>query len=373
MEYKDIPTKADIERFAALRQPGSVTIYLPTGTVPAEADRARIELKNHLAQAVKKLEEDGIPKQRIAAIQREGEAILEDRDFWRYQSRSLAVFLDGELSETFRLPNRLGSSCDIADRFYVKPLLRTITFPQTALILALAQNSVRLIQVSPQASAATVDVPGLPKDVADAAGVASINGRAPDGRIQGSEGQKVRMREYVQAIERALHPILANSTDPLILAAAEPLIGIFRNVNTYPKLVPETITGNPEDKTDEELAAEARLILDAVYARKAEALKADFEARLAAGTATTDLSDMARAATYGAVESIVVDIDRRVPGTLDEETGAITYADEDEPGNYGVVDEILRRALGSKATVYALRAEEIPGGAPAAAAVRFPV
>lgn len=373
MQYKDIPTRADIERIAALRQPGCVTIYLPTGTVPAEADRARIELKNHLAQAVRRLEEDGIPKARVAAIQREGESILEDRDFWRYQSRSLAVFLDGEVSETFRLPNRLGSSCDIADRFYVKPLLRTVTFPQTAFILALAQNSVRLIRISPQEPATTVDVPGLPKDAASAAGLASINGRTADGRIQGSEGQKVRMLEYVQAIERALHPLLANSTDPLILAAAEPLIGIFRNANTYPKLVQQTITGNPEEKSDEDLAAEARLILDTVYAEKAAKLKADIEARMAAGTASVDLSDIARAATYGAVESLIVDIDRRVPGTLDDETGAIDYADEDAPGNYGVVDEILRRALASKASVYALRSEEIPGGAAAAAAVRFPV
>ena len=39
----------------------------------------------------------GVARARIQSIQTEGERILEDRDFWRYQSRSLAVFLDGEL------------------------------------------------------------------------------------------------------------------------------------------------------------------------------------------------------------------------------------------------------------------------------------
>ncbi|GAA1442999.1 baeRF8 domain-containing protein [Leifsonia poae] len=373
MEYKDIPTKADIERIAAFREPGCVSIYLPTGTVPAEADRARIELKNHLAQAVKHLEDDGIPKTRIAAIAHEGESILEDRDFWRYQSRSLAVFLNGEVSETFRLPNRLGSSCDVSDRFYVKPLLRAVTFPQTALVLALAGNSVRLIRVSPEAPATTVDVPGMPRDVASAVGLSSVSGRTADGRIQGSEGQKVRLLEYVQAIDRALRPMLANSTEPLILAAAEPLIGIFRGANSYQHLVDQVIAGNPEEKTDEELAQAARLVLDAVYAKKIAALKEDFEARIAAGTALVDLSDIARAATYGAVEALIVDIEQRVPGTLDDETGAITLDAEDSPGNYGVVDEILRRSLASKAKIYALRAEDVPGGGVAAAAVRFPV
>ncbi|MFF1877478.1 hypothetical protein [Leifsonia sp. NPDC058230] len=372
MEYKDIPTKADIERISAFKEPGSVSIYLPTGTTPAEADRARIEFKNHLALAVRNLEEHDVPKQRIAAIQREGETILEDRDFWRYQSRSLAVFLNGEVSETFRLPNRLTSSCDVADRFYVKPLLRATTFPQTAFILALAGNSVRLITVSPEAPATIVDVPGLPTDVASVVGKTSVS-RNGEGRIQGSEGQKVRMLEYVQAIDRALHPLLANSTEPLILAAAEPLIGIFRGANSYPHLVDEVITGNPEEKTEEELATAARLVLDKVYAAKIAKLKEDFEARVAAGTALVDLSDIARAATYGAVEILIVDIDQRVPGTIDDETGVVTFADEDEPSNYGVIDEILRRSLASKAKVYALRAEDVPGGGAVAAAVRFPV
>ena len=373
MEYKDIPTKADIERIAGYREPGCVTIYLPTGTTPAEADRARIELKNHLAQALKALEHDGIPRKRIAAVQTEGDALLENREFWRYQSRSLAVFLDSEVSETFRLPNRLGSSCDISDRFYVKPLLRAHAFPQTAFILALSQNAVRLIRATPDRPAEQVEVPGLPRDAAAAAGLASISGRSPDGRLQGSEGQKVRILEYVQAIDRALRPVLANSSDPLILAGAEPSAGIFRGANSYPHLVEETIAGNPDDKTDEELAAAARGVLDRLYEATTAQLREDFEARIAAGTAHTDLSDVARAATYGAVDALILDIDRRVPGTVDEETGAISFADSDTPGNYGVVDEILRRALASKAKVYALRAEDVPGGGAVAAGVRFPV
>lgn len=373
MEYKDIPTKADIEGIAALREPGSVSIYLPTGTTPPEADKARIELKNHLTQAVRSLEATGTDRARIARVQAEGEIILGDRDFWRYQSRSLAVFLDGAFAQTFRLPNKLTSACEVADRFYIKPLLRAITFPQSALILALAQNSVRLIRIDPETPPALVEVEAMPENVPAAVGLPSVSGRAASGRVQGSEGQKVRMLEYVQAIERALHPLLATSTQPLILAAAEPLAGIFRGATDYPRLLRDVIAGNPEDKTEDELATAARGVLDRLYAAKVTALKDDFSARIAAGTALVDLSDIARAATYGAVETLVFDIDRRVPGALDDETGTITYADQGAPGHYGVVDEIIRRALASKAKVYALRAEDVPGGGAAAAAVRFPV
>jgi hypothetical protein len=373
VEYKDIPTKADIERIASLREPGCVSIYLPTGTTPPEADKARIELKNHLALAIKSLEALGLSRARIAAVHAEGESILEDREFWRHQSRSLAVFLNGEVAQTFRLPNRLTSACEVADRFFIKPLLRAVTFPQSALILALAQNSVRLIRIDPEAPPALMEVEGMPKDLATVIGNTSIDGRAAAGRIQGGEGQKVRMLEYVQAIERALHPLLAGSSEPLILAAAEPLIGIFRGASDYPRLVEDVIQGNPEEKSEEELATAARGVLDRLYAAKIDTLKEDFASRIAAGTALVDLSDIARAATYGAVETLVFDIDHRLAGTLDDETGAITYADGDATGDYGVVDEIIRRSLASKAKIYALRSEDVPGGGPVAAAVRFPV
>jgi hypothetical protein len=181
------------------------------------------------------------------------------------------------------------------------------------------------------------------------------------------------MLEYATAVERAVHPILVAEADPLILAAAEPLNGIFRNVSSYQLLVDETIPGSPEEKSEEELASAARLILDKLYATKIAKLKEDFGSRIAAGTAVADLNDVARAATYGGVEILMLDIDGRVPGTVDEATGEVTLADDDSPGSYGVVDEVMRKSLASRAKVYGLQAEDIPGGGPVAAAIRFPL
>jgi hypothetical protein len=174
-------------------------------------------------------------------------------------------------------------------------------------------------------------------------------------------------------VERAVHPILVTAADPLILAAAEPLNGIFRNVSSYQLLVEEAIPGSPEEKSEEELASAARLILDKLYASKVARLKEDFGSRISAGTAVADLNDVARAATYGGVEILILDLDSRVPGTIDEATGEVTLADDDSPGSYGVVDEVLRRSLPSRAKVYGVQAEDVPGGGPVAAAIRFPL
>ena len=50
-----------------------------------------------------------------------------------------------------------------------QPLLRALTFPHVGLVLALAQGSVRLLEVVEGLAPAEVHVPELPRDVASAA------------------------------------------------------------------------------------------------------------------------------------------------------------------------------------------------------------
>jgi len=68
-----------------------------------------------------------------------------------------------------------------------------------------------------------------------------LNSRSPRGRIQGSEGKKVRMGQYVRAVDAALRDLLGGRETPLILAAAPPLDAIFRAACSYPHLAGRTI------------------------------------------------------------------------------------------------------------------------------------
>ena len=88
------------------------------------------------------------------------------------------------------------------------------------------------------------------------------------------------------------------------------------------------------------------------------------------GRTATDVSDLARLSTYGAVDTLLVDIDASVPGSIGDD-GAVTLADADDAVNYGVTDEIARRVLLAGGTVLAVRAEDIPEGGPVAGLLRF--
>ncbi|PXY18385.1 hypothetical protein [Prauserella flavalba] len=369
--HTDIPTRDQLERLIAARDQASVSVYLPTSSLTQQAQAGRIELKNLAAEAARQLEEAGTDRGAAADVREALDDLVEDDDFWAEQARSLAVFASPGSIKMYRLPNRLTSSVEVSDRFFVKPLLRAVTFPQAAFVLALAAGSVRLVEVTRDGPPFTIDVPGLPTDAASAVGKASITDRSPIRRLQGSEGHKVRLRQYARKVDQALRGVLTGLELPLILAAAEPLNAIYRSLNSYPHLADAGITGSPEGSTDAELAAAARTVLDEIYAQELAQVRDHFELRFKHGRAATDLATVARAATYGIVDTLVADIDVKMPGYLHEESGAVTLAEEDDASNYGVVDEIARRVLLAGGRVLAVRADDVPEGGPVAAVFRY--
>ncbi len=92
----------------------------------------------------------------------------------------------------------------MADRFLLKPLMRAITFPNEAFVLAISENDVRLIEVFPDFPPQRLQVPGLPKDAASAVKVSSRNNRTSLRRVMGSEGQKVRLAQYWRMVDAAI-------------------------------------------------------------------------------------------------------------------------------------------------------------------------
>ena len=97
------------------------------------------------------------------------------------------------------------------------------------------------------------------------------------------------------------------------------------------------------------------------------------ETSLNEDSALLDVADVARAATWGAVDTVFVDIDEVVPGSIDEQTGAVQFADSPGPGNYGIVDEIARRVWLSDGTVLAVRRDDIPSQSSVAAILRYAI
>ena len=218
-----------------------------------------------------------------------------------------------------------------------------------------------------------VRVHDLPTSAADAVGRASVNNLTQGTRIANAQGQTVLLRQYARQVDAALRPILGGRETPLILAATEPLGPIFRAVSTYPALASQGISTSPDRLSDSELANGARPVLDRLYADEVDAARALFQTRLGQRRATTDIGEAAHAATKGAVELLLVDIDHVMPGTVDESDGVVSLASTTSAASYDVVDEIAGRAIGTGAKFLGVRRSDVPEGAPLAAILRYPM
>ncbi|MFD4438555.1 hypothetical protein ACFWPK_02105 [Nocardia sp. NPDC058519] len=366
MLHTDIPSRGELKALAAVTDSWCVSIYTPTESDTANPDQNRIAFSNQARRTLDLVTDPGAR----TALQEEFDAVIEDAEFWRYQARTLVVLATPTRIRTYRLPNALSAAETVGDRFYLPRLVRAVTFPQSAFVLALAEGGVRLVEVTPDRPARTVPVEGLPSSAADYAGKASLGDRAPKGRVQGDEGSKMRVRQYARAIDAELRAVLAGRDVPLILAASEPSDSLYRSVSSYDGLLAESIPGNPEHVSDEDLAERSRKILDRHYSTQLAELAELLDKRRGEGRASTDVSDLARAATAGAIDTVLVDIDASVPGTVSPE-GAVVFGDPTDTETPGVLDEITRRVLLTGGDVLAVRAQDMPDGAQIAGILRY--
>lgn len=372
MLHIDLPTTADLRTLAGQRHDATVSLYLATTPLTQHIGEARTRLGQLLKEAETQLEAAGAAKRTIWPISEQVNDLIDDDGFWEHQANGLALLVTPERLLSFRLPTHLTDTVQVSDRFHLKPLMRAVSVPQAALVLALEENRVRLVAVSAEMPPREVRLPDMPRDAAEVAGTANVNSRSASGRIQGSEGQNIRLRQYVRRVDAALRPYLAGREQPLVLAATDPLLSLFRSVSNYPHLSGPAVETSPAQMSETDLAEATRPILDALHAERLAGVRSLFEARENSGRATTDVAGAAHAATMGAVETLMVDIDRVVPGTIDE-TGKVDFAETEGAASYGVIDEIAGRVLMSGGTVLGARADDLPGDTGLAAILRFAV
>ncbi len=372
MYYLDLPSVEEVGNLNLIRSDASISIYLATTPISRETEQTRVTLNNLIKKAIKQLEAAGIEKPRIQLLQQQFDDLLTDTEFWDYQANSLAILATPDSLRTYRLANRLQNIVEVSDRFHLNPLLRAVSFSHAAYILALSENAVRLIQISPDLPAKEIIVPNMPDNAQDATNNVVDKDSSGKSHRPAPHAHHAYLANYVRKINAALRPLHLYSNSPIILAATQPLDTIFRSL-TRLNLLPTSITGNPEHLSAAELALAARPVLDAHYQSLIDDFHRLFIQRTGQKRATTDISDAARLATFGGIEGLLVDIDSVVAGVVNEETGAVSFAGESDAINYGIVDEISCRALRTGAKVMAVRKADIPGGHDLAAITRYPI
>lgn len=370
----DIPTRQDLAELTQHRDPASVTLYLSAAewgsrAVAHATEAAHLALRTAAGAAIAELETGGLPKEGREKLSAHVKDLEQDRDFWGTGARSIAVFVSPEGLRAFRLMNELASGHFTGDRFDVGPMVRAVTFDHTGYVLALTEGNVRLLHLDSSASCRRVELADLPEDASDALTRAPQEGRFDRQRADGTLGPKPEQKRYASLVQKAVLAAIRDADAPLLLAAANDLDPAYRDVNTHPRLLEESITANPASLTDEDLEVRARQILDRHYAQRIADWVEHFGNQRAAGRASSQLSDVARAAAEGRVAELLFDIEAAQEGTIDE-YGVVTLVDEPGPDAYRVVDEVAAQVLRTGGRVRGVRAGDMPDEGWVAAVLR---
>lgn len=378
-------TKEQLADLLAAQEPPCVSLYQPTHRHHPENQQDPIRYRNLLAEMEKSLREKYATRQ-VREVVEKFQSLVHDGHFWNYRSDGLAVFGSPEKFEVFELQRPVKELVDVADNFHAKPLLRILQSADRYQILGLTAREAKLYEGNRDAldPVELADVPSSITEVlgdqrnpnsqlvrshgmpAGASGAAVHHGHgSPTDR---SEADLVR---FFTAVDRGILEYHSRPSGlPLMLAALPEHHAIFRQASRNPRLMAEGIETNPEALSLDELRQRAWAMVAPFYLARLEVLKENFRTARSRGTGADDLAEVALAAIGGRVQTLLVEADRVVPGTVDPSTGQIEPGRLADPAVGDILNDLSEAVLRTGGEVIIVPADRMPANTGLAATFR---
>ncbi len=383
-------TKGDLKRLIYHTEPFSLSIYMPSHRWGPLRQQDPIRLKNLCREATQQLIAAGLRPPLAQARMAPIAATLSDSDFWRHQSDGLAGFVSCETADLFTVSIEVPQLVVISDRFHIKPLLPILSEEVGFYILAVSCNSVRLFSVSAD-DIQLLQIEGAPSSFAETMRFdvterqlqvhTGMSGPSPSGlRSAIYHGQgvgtdetiaKKRLLEYCQTINTAVRRRLGSAQAPLVLAATEPLEGIYRQGNTYPNLESRFLRGNHDHTTPDELRTLGRRLLSGKLNADQDRALDRYRQFAASGQGSSELERILLASYNRQVDTLFVALAAQCWGRFDPDSGTAEVHDSYRRGDQDLLNLAAVWSYQSGARVYALGRESMPNEMPIAATFRY--
>jgi hypothetical protein len=377
----NIVSWVDLRALAAARGPCiSITLAIPN---PAQI---RPQLNSAIREVEKRLTEAKIGADTARMLTepiRELAATIETEGDWGIgmllyrSSETFRCVLMRELSKEF---------VTVGNCFQIRPLLGLLSHEQRWYLLALSQKHVRLFDCT-HARASDIQLPvKMPRSLE-----AWLNNRIPDhvldnrssaghgdgsmkGVVFGTNADHEKHPEYLahffKEVEQSVHAVVNNKDIPLVLAAVEQEVAIYRRVNTYPRLMQQAIHGSPDGLTARELHRRAVEILGQTFSAPLIKARTELEDYRGTHLASFNLLEILRRAYEGRVSRLMLRQDAEQRGVWDEETQQLQTG-----VGFGREEDLLNLAalatLSHRGEAFGLEASGMPDGVDATAVLRF--
>jgi hypothetical protein len=183
---------------------------------------------------------------------------------------------------------------------------------------------------------------------------------------------EIDVERFFRAVDRAIDEHYSKPSGlPLLLAALPEYHNVFRAVSKNPRLLPVGIETDPDMLSTEELRERAWQAIEPFYVKRLAEIVERYGAAKSRNRGTDDIEQAAQAAVAGRVETLLVEADRQIPGSINHTTGRITRGTSRKPYLDDMLDDLGELVLSRGGEVIVVPRERMPSESGLAAVYRF--
>ena len=353
----------------------SVSIFIPTQRAGQEVlnEKNRKHLNSQWDEVRKKLKSDEVDEAIIEAIGTPIEKLIEDREFWRYQSDGLAVFASENYFQYFTLPVNFEAYTYISKEFYIKPLILALTGDSKFYVLSLQLEDVKLYEATRHAIT-PIEIEDLtPSRLEERVGF-DYKEKSLQFRTQGEGGAKTQfhghgdtegdtkkeIKQFFRAVNDGITDYLNQEKLPLVVYCQDYLFPIYKEANTYNHLHNEVIDGNPNDTDLMGMHAKAVAVMEPVLDKKRTSKMDKYEEVRSTKSTSSAISDIIPAIFQGQIDTLFIENRAEVWGSYDETKMKVDFDEKENAHNTSLLNLAAKKAIEMGGNVFLVEHQFMP-------------
>ncbi len=357
-----------------------LSLCLPTRRGLADNDKDAIHFKNLL-----KVLRDGLKKHDVKerdSLIAPLEAMLEDRGIFKNARDGLCAYAAQGRAIYYVVSVEPLPHAEIGDRFRITPLLRHFGAKKDYHALTVSRSSFSLYRgdmdlldrvILPE-NVKTTMTEVLGEETTQNTLVHASYGGTSQAMVHGHSDRKEEIdkdtKRFFTHVDKVATSVSKKARIPMVLVALPEHQSFFKSHTKNSYLLTEGVKKSPAGMDDKSLQSHLEKRMETYRGELLDELVETFEKSRARGQAEQDPQTIVKAALGGRVRTLMIEAGRRIPGTVDKESGRITYAQGDDERS-DILDDIALKVHEQGGEVVVIDKARFPTDSAMAAILRY--
>jgi hypothetical protein len=390
-ELPGVLTKEQFKELAAYKADFTLSIYLKSHESGVEVNEHYdpVNFKNQLQEANRRLIEKGYNETVIKPLLEPAYDLIRNEPFWQQLSPGLALFIAEGYFKFIKMPSEPAEELLVIEpTFFVTPLVPLLSAPEYFYLLVISKKCAKIFKAD-ALGMERLQIK-LPQSIDEVKRLSDLDSttfrsgssgsRAPvasqegsyHGAGDGNVDDKDNLLTYFEAVDDILWEQLLNKENaPLLLAAVEYELPIYRNACDYHNIWPQALTGNREHQETTALYNDAKEMMQPYFKQRLTKAKELYMNNIASGKTSSIPADVIPAAYYSQVSHLFVSKGEHIWGHFNEMDNTLLFHDSPDQDGEDLLDNAVEKTLVNGGEVFLVEKDQMPEGAQLAAIMRY--